>query len=76
MIIRTLITLAGVITSVALAAQPKPVQRVILIGDAGEINHEQTTVIPDAAAKVLPGMTAVFIWEITYIPGEWVCRAH
>jgi len=60
MIIRTLITLAGVITSVALAAQPKPVQRVILIGDAGEINHEQTTVIPDAAAKVLPGMTAVF----------------
>lgn len=60
MITRRLITLAGVIASVAVAAQPKPVQRVILIGDAGEINHEQTTVIPDAAAKVLPGITSVF----------------
>lgn len=60
MIIRTLVTLAGVIASVALAAQHKPAQRVILIGDAGEVNHEQTTVIPDAAAKVLPGITTVF----------------
>ncbi|MCH5717939.1 metallophosphoesterase family protein [Niabella hibiscisoli] len=58
--LRTLITLAGMIASAAVVAQPKPVQRVILIGDAGEINHEQTTVIPDAAAKVLPGITSVF----------------
>ncbi|MGE9313840.1 BamA/TamA family outer membrane protein [Niabella sp. CJ426] len=58
--IRILITLAGMITSVVAAAQPQPVQRVILIGDAGEINYEQTTVIPDAAAKILPGITSVF----------------
>lgn len=57
---RTLFTLLAFIVSTVLAAQPQPVQRAILIGDAGEINHEQTTVIPDAAAKVLPGITSVF----------------
>lgn len=41
-------------------AQPKVVQRIIFIGDAGEINHQQTTVVPDAAAKVLPGITQAF----------------
>jgi len=45
---------------VVLWAQTDIAQRIILIGDAGEINHKQSTVIPDAADKVLPGKTSVF----------------
>ena len=33
--------------------------RIIFIGDAGEINPEQSTVIPAAADHILPGKTTV-----------------
>ncbi|MGO1244641.1 MAG: metallophosphoesterase [Sphingobacterium sp.] len=35
-------------------------QRIILIGDAGEINQDQTILIPAAAALVLPGRTTTY----------------
>ncbi|EOR96483.1 Surface antigen (D15) precursor [Arcticibacter svalbardensis MN12-7] len=41
------------------AAQDSIVQRVIFIGDAGEINYEQETVIPYAANHILSGKTTV-----------------
>ncbi|MCH5597534.1 metallophosphoesterase [Niabella ginsengisoli] len=57
---KTAIVILGMICSIAAWAQPKVAQRIILIGDAGEINHQQTTVVPDAAGKVLPNITTVF----------------
>lgn len=60
MILRILVTLTAALLGLVAIAQQQPVQRMIFIGDAGEMNHEQTKVIPDAAAQVLPGMTSVF----------------
>ncbi|WP_118975149.1 BamA/TamA family outer membrane protein [Taibaiella koreensis] len=43
----------------ALQAQDSVRSRVILIGDAGEMDDQQKLVIPHAAAQVLPGKTTV-----------------
>ena len=40
-------------------AQDSIMQRVILIGDAGEMDKWQTAVLMHAASHVLPGKTAV-----------------
>lgn len=40
-------------------AQDSITHRVIFVGDAGEINHEQETVIPKAAELVIPNKTTV-----------------
>lgn len=44
---------------VFLRAQDSIRHRLILIGDAGEIDPQQQAVIPDAASRVLPGKTTV-----------------
>src|SRR5690606_28842809 len=41
-------------------AQDSVVNRIILIGDAGEINFKQETIIPRAAEQILAGKTSVF----------------
>ena len=40
-------------------AQDSIRQRIIFIGDAGEINQKQSTIIPDAAKHIIPGKTTV-----------------
>ncbi len=60
MIVRTFITLFCIIACLFAEGQPAVVHRVILIGDAGEINQQQSTVVADAAANVLPGITTAF----------------
>src|SRR5260370_38699027 len=40
-------------------AQDSVLQRIIMIGDAGEIDKEQQAVIPAAANLVIPGKTTV-----------------
>lgn len=40
-------------------AQDSIRSRVILIGDAGEMDEQQKAVIPDAAARIIPGKTTV-----------------
>lgn len=42
-----------------LHAQDSIISRIILIGDAGELDDPQKVVIPDAASRVLPGKTTV-----------------
>lgn len=50
-----LLLLAGI----TVKAQDSIRYRVIFIGDAGEINHEQSTVIPDAAKHIITNKTTV-----------------
>ncbi len=51
-------------------AQDSVLQRIIFIGDAGEINPEQSTVIPDAAHLILPQKTTVlFLGDNVYPTG-------
>ncbi len=45
--------------SAAAQAQDSVIARIIMIGDAGEIDTAQARVIPDAADKILPGKTTV-----------------
>lgn len=42
-----------------LYAQDSVRARIILIGDAGEMDEQQQVVIPDAAARIIPGKTTV-----------------
>lgn len=45
-------------------------QRLILIGDAGEINFKQETIIPEAAGQIIPGKTTVlFLGDNIYPRG-------
>lgn len=45
-------------------------QRLILLGDAGEINFKQETIIPEAAEKIIPGKTTVlFLGDNIYPRG-------
>lgn len=51
-------------------AQDSISQRVIFVGDAGEINHKQETIIPKAAELVRPGKTTVmFLGDNIYPRG-------
>ena len=40
-------------------SQDDVARRIILIGDAGEMNGRQQVIITDAASRVLPGKTTV-----------------
>jgi hypothetical protein len=57
---RKIVILLLLMTGLGAEAQDSVRHRVILIGDAGEINHEQTKVIPDAAKQIISGKTSVF----------------
>ncbi|SEK21496.1 Calcineurin-like phosphoesterase [Parapedobacter koreensis] len=51
-------------------AQDSISHRIIFIGDAGEINHKQETVVPRAADLVIPGKTtAIFLGDNIYPKG-------
>lgn len=51
-------------------AQDSIVKRIIFIGDAGEINHQQSSLIPDAAKHILPNKTTVlFLGDNIYPTG-------
>ncbi|MFD2035395.1 BamA/TamA family outer membrane protein [Belliella marina] len=51
-------------------AQNEIISRVIFIGDAGEINHQQETIIPQAANMVIPDKTTVmFLGDNIYPRG-------
>lgn len=54
----------------SLHAQDSVRARIILIGDAGEMDQEQKMVIPDAATHIIPGKTtAVFLGDNIYPHG-------
>ncbi len=48
-----------ILLSISAAAQDSIRHRIILIGDAGEINYEQDKLIPNASTKILAGKTTV-----------------
>ncbi|WP_353197150.1 BamA/TamA family outer membrane protein [Parapedobacter defluvii] len=51
-------------------AQDSISRRIIFIGDAGEINHKQETIIPRAAELIIPGKTtAIFLGDNIYPKG-------
>lgn len=55
---RIIYTLLALLYSFSSLAQLK--HRIIFIGDAGEVNHEQEMLIPKAAALVVPNKTIAF----------------
>ncbi len=58
------------IASLATFAQDQVSKRLIFIGDAGEINHKQETIVPRAAELVIPGKTTVmFLGDNIYPRG-------
>src|SRR6059058_4323659 len=54
------LVIAVTLSPLALYAQPDSIQqRIIFIGDAGELDHQQSSVISSAAGEILPGKTTV-----------------
>lgn len=65
-----LILLIAFCLPVAVMAQDTVLARMIFIGDAGEIDTAQSTLIPDAASRVIPGKTSVmFLGDNIYPKG-------
>ncbi|MCG2617445.1 BamA/TamA family outer membrane protein [Terrimonas sp. NA20] len=57
---RQLFFLTALLATTFLSAQDSVRYRVILVGDAGELNKEQQKALQHASAHVLPGKTSVF----------------
>src|SRR6185503_11517204 len=53
------ILICSLLTGITAMSQDDVVRRVILIGDAGEINKQQQAIISDAASRILAGKTTV-----------------
>jgi hypothetical protein len=53
-------------------AQDSVKYRIILIGDAGELDKQQNGVLQNAVSNVLKGKTSVLTLAITFILPEWV----
>lgn len=65
-----LITICLFVTPHIVFPQPSVLRRVILVGDAGEINPKQDKALTDAASHVLPGQTiAIFLGDNIYPHG-------